>query len=743
MGTVTARLAFVAFLIFLMTAIVSAAPKADSVAYQARLTDNSGNGVADGSYSVVFSLWTDSTGGTQVWMEGQTITTASGLFSACLGCTTPISDAFADQQLWLQIQLGGSPPMAPRTKMLAVPQALTSVRVNGDLRTQPGQLLMQNDDSTYRVLAGAGGGGGGGAGGSIAIDESGVHRSLMLSDNDSTTMEMNPPEALSSKGKVKFKAGADLAKMCVTHSDPDSDDSLTIQSARKSVSIVLHDREGTEVMRSSISSDSASSSVSTVGDVDGDGVPENEASLIVTPTTSSVAIKTKGTGADKNRTISSHTDDSVAVTVIEADVDGDGAPDRVHSARCDDGSCTRISSFFDIFTELSISDSIDASSARTALAIKTKGTGTQRNGIGMMVGADTTTDLRCVSLNGLPPGSPVVGKIALSTSPSSSSVAIGDLDGDGRLDLLCSQDSSILEQTMRSSGGGGGSGELLSSCAVKISKADAGRSLSFFGQSSTNTVSDDCDDNDARHAINTKGTGAHAGRIVSVVSSTDSTSCNVVCAVDLDGDGNTDRQLSSSVDDTTAGIAIDEPGIQVGMGFRKGWDGTIKGRIDIENGVNRAIDLDADGNGFFAGKVGIGVDSPTHSIDVAGGAYCDGTNWTNASDANLKENFRPIDGDQLLAKVDELPISQWNYKREDRSVTHIGPTAQDFKAIFGVGKDSVSISTIDPSGIALAAIKELNRKSQQLEEKTARIDQLQSEIDQLNAIVKQLLEERK
>ena len=37
---------------------------------------------------------------------------------------------------------------------------------------------------------------------------------------------------------------------------------------------------------------------------------------------------------------------------------------------------------------------------------------------------------------------------------------------------------------------------------------------------------------------------------------------------------------------------------------------------------------------------------------------------------------------------------------------HIGPMAQDFYKLFNLGNDDKSISTIDPSGIALAAIKE-------------------------------------
>ncbi len=124
--------------------------------------------------------------------------------------------------------------------------------------------------------------------------------------------------------------------------------------------------------------------------------------------------------------------------------------------------------------------------------------------------------------------------------------------------------------------------------------------------------------------------------------------------------------------------------------------------------------------------VGIGVD-PTHKIDVAGGAYCDGTNWVNASDKNSKENFEKVDGEEILEKISDLEITKWNYKGDD-DAQHIGPTAQDFKKTFGVGADDKSISTIDPSGIALAAIKELYV---QLQAKDKEMKELREEMAKL------------
>jgi len=93
------------------------------------------------------------------------------------------------------------------------------------------------------------------------------------------------------------------------------------------------------------------------------------------------------------------------------------------------------------------------------------------------------------------------------------------------------------------------------------------------------------------------------------------------------------------------------------------------------------------------------------------GAYLTvGGTWTNTSDRNKKENFSIPDGSDVLNKVCSLPVFRWNYKNEPATVQHIGPMAQDFYRIFHVGNDSLSISTIDPAGVALIAVKELNKK---------------------------------
>ncbi len=117
---------------------------------------------------------------------------------------------------------------------------------------------------------------------------------------------------------------------------------------------------------------------------------------------------------------------------------------------------------------------------------------------------------------------------------------------------------------------------------------------------------------------------------------------------------------------------------------------------------------------------------PANIITTRGGAYLsgNGTTWTNASDKNQKENFTAIDREELLEKISALPISRWNYKDESPGIQHIGPVAQDFYALFEVGADDKHISTIDPSGISLAAIQALIAENEVLKQRLLRLEEL-------------------
>nr|MBC8254036.1 tail fiber domain-containing protein [Ardenticatenia bacterium] len=103
-----------------------------------------------------------------------------------------------------------------------------------------------------------------------------------------------------------------------------------------------------------------------------------------------------------------------------------------------------------------------------------------------------------------------------------------------------------------------------------------------------------------------------------------------------------------------------------------------------------------------------------------------GSAWNAVSDRERKENFGPVDAQELLARLAENPITTWNYKSQDPAIRHIGPMAQDFNALIdglgGEGEDY--INTLDADGVALAAIQGLYQLSQ---EQATRIEELETE----------------
>lgn len=124
-------------------------------------------------------------------------------------------------------------------------------------------------------------------------------------------------------------------------------------------------------------------------------------------------------------------------------------------------------------------------------------------------------------------------------------------------------------------------------------------------------------------------------------------------------------------------------------------------------------------------------------MDSAGNLDIQGVLSEN-SDVNAKQAIVPVNPQAILQKVAGLPISQWQYK-DTPNVNHVGPMAQDFYAAFGLGAGETKISTLDTSGVALAAIKALSVENAQLK---ARLEALEEQQAQLQAVMVKMLEQQ-
>lgn len=111
------------------------------------------------------------------------------------------------------------------------------------------------------------------------------------------------------------------------------------------------------------------------------------------------------------------------------------------------------------------------------------------------------------------------------------------------------------------------------------------------------------------------------------------------------------------------------------------------------------------------------------TLDQSGNMTIAGT-YSPPSDRELKHDFEEVSGSAILDKIAAMPIQTWRYRHEENGPRHIGPTAQDFHAAFGLGADDRHIATVDADGVALAAIQELARQNAELREELAAVKAL-------------------
>ena len=91
-----------------------------------------------------------------------------------------------------------------------------------------------------------------------------------------------------------------------------------------------------------------------------------------------------------------------------------------------------------------------------------------------------------------------------------------------------------------------------------------------------------------------------------------------------------------------------------------------------------------------------------------------GSQFLGFSDVRIKRDFRPLDGETVLAKLAGMPVHEWSYIAQDPAIRHVGPTAQDFHAAFGLGEDPLRIGTMDADGIALAGVRAVEARTREM-----------------------------
>lgn len=122
----------VAVLMLVSVARYAQADVPQTINYQGRLTDLSGNPLPDAdNYSLVFGIYDVSSGGSALWSElHNTVSVRNGYFNVELGASTPFDSGPTpvnfENTYYLEVQVSPDGPMSPRQKINSVPSAISA-----------------------------------------------------------------------------------------------------------------------------------------------------------------------------------------------------------------------------------------------------------------------------------------------------------------------------------------------------------------------------------------------------------------------------------------------------------------------------------------------------------------------------------------------------------------------------------------------------------------------------------------
>src|SRR5262245_9384805 len=159
-------------------------------------------------------------------------------------------------------------------------------------------------------------------------------------------------------------------------------------------------------------------------------------------------------------------------------------------------------------------------------------------------------------------------------------------------------------------------------------------------------------------------------------------------------------------------------------------------------------------NSAIGNAADVGAPNLNNATAIGAGAIVDASDKVRLGDANVtviegqvafsyisdktqKENFQPVDGEEVLKKIRGFELTSWNFIGHDpEKFRHYGPTTQDFFAAFGhdgVGQigSETTINSRDMAGILMIAVQALEQRTRELKRKEARIAVLESRLEAL------------
>ena len=124
----------------------------------------------------------------------------------------------------------------------------------------------------------------------------------------------------------------------------------------------------------------------------------------------------------------------------------------------------------------------------------------------------------------------------------------------------------------------------------------------------------------------------------------------------------------------------------------------------------------------------------------------EGPPYSPVSDRNQKENFQPVDREEVLKKIGGLSLTSWNYIGHDpKQFRHYGPMGQDFFAAFGhdgigtIGTPT-TIAYTDMHGVLMIGVQALEKRTAELREEKERLQETVAAMKAENADLRSRLE---
>jgi len=117
------------------------------------------------------------------------------------------------------------------------------------------------------------------------------------------------------------------------------------------------------------------------------------------------------------------------------------------------------------------------------------------------------------------------------------------------------------------------------------------------------------------------------------------------------------------------------------------------------------------GNGY----IGIGTQTPSYPLQMAGGAYTNGSSWVDASSREYKESIEVLSTEEALEAIKELNPVKYAYKT-DRTEKRVGFIAEEVPELVSM-KDRKGLSPMDIVAVLTKVVQELKAENEAMKQR--------------------------